>query len=102
MDLQKLMEQAQMMRENLGRIEEELNETIYEGVSGSDESVKVKINGANEVQEVLIAEEMMNPDDREMLQDMILIAVNSAVEKAAADREEKLGVAAAGLNIPGM
>ena len=101
MDIQKLMEQAQMMQQNLGKIEEELRETIYEGSSGSDESVKVKINGANEVQEVLIKEEMMNPEDREMLQDMILIAVNNAVEAAAADRENKLGVATAGLNIPG-
>ena len=44
----------------------------------------------------------MNPDDREMLQDMILIAVNNAVEKAAADREDKLGVMASGMNIPGL
>ena len=60
MDIQKLMEQAQMMQQNLGKIEEELNATIYEGVSGSDEGVKVKVNGANEVQEVLISEELMN------------------------------------------
>ena len=102
MDIQKLMEQAQAMQQNLGKIQEELNATIYEGVSGSDEGVKVKVNGANEVQEVLISEELMNPDDREMLQDMILIAVNNAVEKAAADREDKLGVMASGMNIPGL
>ena len=101
MDIQKLMEQAQAMQQNLGKIQEELNATIYEGVSGSDEGVKVKVNGANEVQEVLISEELMNPDDREMLQDMIIIAVNNAVEKAAADREDKLGVMASGMNFPG-
>ena len=95
------MEQAQAMQQNLGKIQEELNATIYEGVSGSDEGVKVKVNGANEVQEVLISEELMNPEDREMLQDMILIAVNNAVEKAAADREDKLGVMASGMNFPG-
>ena len=54
------------------------------------------------MQEIVIPEEMMNPDDREMLQDLILIAQNDAVGKAAADKEEKLGAATAGLKLPGM
>ena len=101
MDIQKLMEQAKMMQDNLGKIQEELEETIYEGSTGGSEGVSVKINGRNEVQEVIISDDLMNVDDKEMLQDMILIAVNAAVEKAANDREEKLGSATQGLNIPG-
>ncbi len=102
MDIQKLMAQAQQMQKNLANIEEELAETIYEGNSGGSDGVTVKINGRFEMQEVIIGTDLMNPDDREMLQDMILIAQNAAVEKAAKDKEEKLGAAAGGLKIPGM
>ena len=99
MDLGSLMEQAKKMQEDLGNIEQELSDTVYEGNS---QGVVVKVNGKTEMQEVIIPEEMMNPDDREMLQDLILIAQNEAVAKAAKDREEKLGAATAGLKIPGM
>ena len=99
MDLGSLMEQAKKMQEDLGNIEQELSDTVYEGNS---QGVVVKVNGKTEMQEVIIPEEMMNPDDREMLQDLILIAQNEAVGKAAKDKEEKLGAATAGLKIPGM
>ncbi len=99
MDLQKIMEQAQKMQQNLSNIEEELKETIYEGTS---QGVTVKVNGSCEMQEIVIPEDLMNADDREMLQDLILIAQNEAVGKAAADREDKLGAATAGLKLPGM
>ncbi|MBR3363510.1 MAG: YbaB/EbfC family nucleoid-associated protein [Solobacterium sp.] len=99
MDLTKLMEQAKKMQQDLADMENELNETVYEGAS---QGVIVKVNGKCEMQEIVIPEEMMNPDDREMLQDLILIAQNDAVGKAAADKEEKLGAATAGLKLPGM
>ena len=102
MDLSKLMEQAQKMQNDLANIENELAETIYEGNSGGEEGVTVRLNGKNEMQEVIIADELMTPDNKEMLQDMILIAQNAAVEKAAKEREEKLGAATAGIKIPGM
>ncbi len=102
MDINKLMEQAQMMQNNLGKIEEELAETIYEGQNGGSEGVTIRINGRNEVQEVLIGEELMSPDNREMLQDMILLAFNDAAEKAAADRDLRLGEVTGGLNFPGL
>ena len=94
MDIQKLMEQARQMQDNLGKIEEELNATEYEGKAGG--------NGRNEVQSVEIADDLMSVDNKEMLQDLILIAVNEAVEKAFQDRESKLGSATSGLNLPGM
>ena len=85
MDIQKLMEQARQMQDNLGKIEEELNATEYEGKAGGN-GVKVVVNGRNEVQSV----------------DLILIAVNEAVDKAFQDRENKLGSATSGLKLPGM
>ena len=101
MDIQKLMEQARQMQDNLGKIEEELNATEHEGKAGGN-GVKVVVNGRNEVQSVEIADDLMSVDNKEMLQDLILIAVNEAVEKAFQDRESKLGSATSGLNLPGM
>ena len=102
MDIEKLFEQAQKMQEQLSNIGEELAEKIYEGNSGGSEGVTVKMNGRNEMLEVLISDELMTVDNKEMLQDMLLIAFNEAVNKAADDRDEKLGAATAGIKIPGM
>lgn len=102
MDLQKLMQQAQQMQRELGKIEEELNATIYEGSSGGSDGVAVKVNGKNEVQEVVIPDELMDVENKEMLQDMILIAVNDAIAKATAEREEKMGSLTQGMKLPGM
>ena len=101
MDFSKLMETAQKMQQDLSVMESELSDTIYMGKCGSGEVV-VRINGRNEMQEIEIAEELCTPDNREMLQDMILIAQNEAVAKAAKDREERLGAATAGIKIPGL
>ena len=102
MDLSRLMQQAQQMQRRMQEIEGQLAETMYEGNTGGEEGVTVVVSGRNEVQEVQIFEDLMNPDDREMLQDMILIAVNDALGKAAAEREEKLGGLTQGMKLPGM
>ena len=99
MDLKSILEQAQKMQQDLSDIEAELNETVYEGAS---QGVTVKVNGRCEMQEIVIPDDLVNPEDKEMLQDLILIAQNEAVGKAAKDKEEKLGTATAGLKLPGM
>ncbi|MBR2067781.1 MAG: YbaB/EbfC family nucleoid-associated protein, partial [Solobacterium sp.] len=93
MDIEKLFEQAQKMQEQLSNIGEELAEKIYEGNSGGSEGVTVKMNGRNEMLEVLISDELMTVDNKEMLQDMILIATNDAIDQANKDREEQMGAA---------
>lgn len=102
MDIQKILEQAKKMQEDLGTVEEELSMTVYKGSSGGENGVIVKVNGRYEAQEVMIAEDLMNPDDREMLQDMILIAFNEAVTNATEDRESRLGGITQGMKLPGM
>ncbi len=103
MDLQRLMQQAQKMQREMGKIQAELEEKIYEGnTGGSEEGVTVKVSGKNEVVEVVIADALMDPENKDMLQDMILIAVNDALTKCAAEREEKLGSLTQGMNIPGL
>lgn len=102
MDIQKLLQQAQQMQSDLSKTEEELSQTVYKGEAGGKDGVIIKINGANEVQEVIISDSLMAMNDKEMLQDLILIAMNNAVEIAAEDRDSRLGSITQGIKIPGM
>ena len=100
MDFNELMKQAQQMQQQMGKIEEELQNTEYKGTAGS--GVEVVVNGGLEVLEVNIEDELMDVESKDMLQDMILVAVNDAITKANADRAEKLGVMTQGMDIPGL
>ena len=100
-NMQQLMKQAQRMQENMQKKQAELNAQEFSASSGGG-MVKVTVNGAREVLSVAIDPQCVDPDDVEMLQDMILIAFNNAVEAAAKDRDEQIGAATKGLNIPGM
>ena len=102
MDLSRLMQQAQQMQNKLGKIEEELNATIYEGNNGGKGGVTIRINGTYAVEEVIVGEDLLEKENKEMLQDMIMIAMNMAVTKASEDREEKMGSVTQGVKIPGM
>lgn len=97
MDINMIMKQAQKMQADLKKTQTKLEGTIYEG---SSNGIVVKMNGKNEVTEINIPDEVM--DDKEMLQDMLMIAINQAVEAVSQDRENQLGGLTAGLNIPGM
>ncbi len=99
MDMQRLMQQAQQMQRKLAKIEEELDATIYEG---KNNGVEVRVNGKNEVTEVSVDEDLLDKENKEMLQDMIMLAVNDAQAKAKADREAKMGSVTQGVRMPGM
>ncbi|NLH63559.1 MAG: YbaB/EbfC family nucleoid-associated protein [Erysipelotrichaceae bacterium] len=97
MDLNALMQQAKQMQEDLKKTQTELGNKIYEG---SSNGLVIKMNGKNEVQEVNIPQELM--EDKDMLQDVLLIAFNNAADAVNEDRQNKIGETAKGLNIPGM
>ena len=99
MDLQKLLEQAQAMQSSLSSVETQLKDTIYEG---SSNGVKIVMNGENELQEISIPDDLMDKENKEMLQDMLLIAFNNANEKIIADRESKMNAITQNVHIPGM
>ena len=97
MNMQKLMQEAQKMQAQLQKDQKELEGTIYEGVSSF---VKIKINGKYEVLSVNInlpEEETIGADDKEMLEDMFMVAMNEAVKKVEADKEKKMGKYGQGL-----
>ena len=95
MNMQKLMMEAQKMQAKLHKEQAELENTSYEGNSSL---VKVVINGKKEVTSVkLNIEEEISTEDVEMLEDMIMIAMNDAGKKADADKEKRLGKYSQGL-----
>ena len=95
MNMQKLMMEAQKMQAKLQKEQAELENTSYEGNSSL---VKVVINGKKEVTSVkLNIEEEISTEDVEMLEDMIMLAMNDAIKKAEADKEKRLGKYGQGL-----
>ena len=95
MNMQKLMMEAQKMQAKLQKEQSELENSTYEGTSSL---VTVVVNGKKEVKSVkLKMDEDISKDDVEMLEDMIMLAMNDAVKKADTDKEKRLGKYGQGL-----
>ena len=97
-NMQQLMKQAQRMQENMTRKQAELNAQEFTAASGGG-MVKVTVNGAREVLSVGIDPQCVDPDDVEMLQDLVLSAVNSALKEAATTVEQEMGRLTGGMNL---
>jgi DNA-binding YbaB/EbfC family protein len=93
-----LMKQAQLMQENMKKLQEQLAVTEVEGQAASGK-IKVVMTGRHEVKRVSIDPALMT-DDREMLEDLIAVAVNDAVKRIEAFTQEKMASATAGLPLP--
>ncbi|MFH2036135.1 MAG: YbaB/EbfC family nucleoid-associated protein [Candidatus Zixiibacteriota bacterium] len=96
-----MMKQIQQMQAKMEEMQEQLENETVEGTSGGG-MVKVVANGKQDILEVVIDPEVVNPEDVEMLQDLILAAVNQARQKAAELQNERMSSLTGGLNIPGM
>lgn len=96
-----MMKQVQKMVEDQQKMEEELAEQKIETSSGGG-MVKAVVNGKNELLEIKIDPQVVDPDDVEMLQDLIVSAVREGLEKVAQIREARVKELTGGLNIPGM
>jgi nucleoid-associated protein EbfC len=105
MDMDKLLQQVGQMQEQMQRAQEELaNETVDATAGGG--MVTVTANGAGEIKQIKIDPKAIDPDDPEMLEDMVLAAVNEAIRSARSLQEAKLGGLAGGelggLGLPGL
>src|SRR5256886_11355233 len=96
MDMNKMMKQVQQMQEQMAKAQEELACGTVEASAGGG-MVTVKANGALEITEIKISPEAIDPDDPEMLSDMILAAVNEALRSAQSLMESRLGGMMGGL-----
>ena len=99
MDINKLMQQAQEMQKQLEKASEQIGATEFEGTA-SNGLVKVTVNGENRVLSVSIDPSILNPEDKEMIEDLVLIAVNDAVSKADDLKKERFGSMASAMGIP--
>ncbi|MFC4353477.1 YbaB/EbfC family nucleoid-associated protein [Chryseomicrobium palamuruense] len=100
-NMQGMMKQMQKMQKKMAEAQEELGNQHFEGVAGGG-MVKVTVTGHREVVGVTLDETVVDPEDVEMLQDLIVIATNEALKKAEETSNATMGQFTKGLNLPGM
>ena len=100
-NMQQLARQAQKLQQQMTKMQEELEAREYEVTSGGG-MVTAKVNGKKELLELTIKPEAVDPDDVEMLQDMVMAAVNEALRAATDTMEREMGRLTGGLNMPGL
>lgn len=89
-NMQQLMRQAQKLQDQMAKAQAELEEREYSAQAGGG-MISVTVTGKNELKAIEIKPECVDPDDVEMLQDMIMAAVNEALRTAAQTREAEMG-----------
>lgn len=99
--MQQLMRQANQMQNRMKKVQEELAAQEFEGTSGGG-AVSIKVNGQNQLISVVIQEEAINPEDKDMLQDLILTATNEALKIAKETHDKEMGKITGGFGMPGM
>jgi len=103
MNIQQMMKQAQKMQKKMEEAQEEAAQEIVEATSGGG-MVAVKVNGKQEVISISIEKDVVDPEDVEMLQDLVTAAVNEGLKKSQEVVQEKMQAVTGGmgLNIPGL
>ena len=104
MDLGKMMKQVQQMQADMAKAQEQLAQEVVEASAGGG-MVKVRMSGDLQLREITIDPEAIDPEDAELLQDMVLAAVNEALRSAQELAQSRMGGAAGGLGdlgLPGM
>lgn len=96
-----IVRQAQKMQAQMQKVQEELANKTVEASSGGG-MVKAVVNGKQELLSVKIEPEVINPSDAEMLQDLIVAAVNEAIKRSQAMMSEEMGKLTSGLGVPGL
>ena len=104
MDMSNLLKQAQKMQEEMVKAQEGLSDITVEATSGGG-MVKVTANGKLEILSVSIEKEVVDPEDKEMLEDLVAAAVNQALQMAQQKAQEEMqkvtGGMLGGMNLPG-
>jgi DNA-binding YbaB/EbfC family protein len=100
-DINKLMQQAQQMQQQMAEAQEQLATETVEASAGGG-LVTVRASGNGEILAIKIDPKAIDPDDPELLEDMVLAAVNEALRSAQSLAQSKLGAMTGGLGLPGM
>jgi len=100
-NMNNMMKQMQKMQRKMMQAQDELHEMTFEATAGGG-MVTVTANGKKEITDVVIKEEVVDPDDIEMLQDLIIAATNDVLKQIDDKTNETMGQFTKGLNVPGM
>lgn len=98
-NMQGMMQKMQKMQKEMGKTQRMIEESIFEA-SDTNQLVTAKVNGKKQIVELHIKEDLVDPDDIDMLQDLVLATINEALEKVDSEMEEKMGKFTKGLNLP--
>lgn len=101
MGMANLQRMAMQMQQGIARVKEELADARVEGTAGGG-VVKAVVTGDNKLVEIVIDPSAVDPEDVEMLQDLIVAAVNEALQSASQLAETKMAAVTGGLRLPGM
>ncbi|MRH45155.1 YbaB/EbfC family nucleoid-associated protein [Aquibacillus halophilus] len=99
-NMNKMMKQMQKMQKDMAKAQEELQEMTFEATAGGG-MVKVTANGNKTITDIEINEEVVDPDDVEMLQDLILAATNDVIKQVDDKTNDTMGQFTKGMNLPG-
>lgn len=94
-----MMKKIQDMQNEMARIQEEVENSEFSASAGGG-AVEVTVNGKHEVLDVKIQPDVVDPEDVEILSDMIIAATNEAIRKAAETMEQRMGSATSGMGLP--
>lgn len=97
----RMLQQAQQMQAKLARIQQEIAEARTEATSGGG-AVKAVVLGGTKLESLTISAEAVQAGDAEMLQDLVMAAINEAMDMAQAEASKKMAAVTGGLNIPGL
>ena len=98
--MQQMMKQAKMMQKKMAEVQEELKNMEFEASAGGG-AVKVKVNGDQEILEIKLNNEMIDADDLDMVEDMVIVAINDALKQSKDESKNKMAGLTGGMNIPG-
>jgi DNA-binding YbaB/EbfC family protein len=99
--LAQIMKQAQMMQQKMAKLQEEAAQKTATATAGGG-AVTAVVNGKNQVLSLAIKKEAVDPEDVEMLQDLVMAAINEALATVHSDMAEQMGKITGGINIPGL
>jgi len=101
MNMQQLMKQAQKMQKQMAEMQEDLAAKSLE-VSAGGGAIKVTINGEKQITDLVISPDVIDPDDVEMLQDLVISAVNEAIRQMDESVNSQMSKITGGMNMPGL
>ena len=99
--MQQMMKQAKLMQKKMLEVQEELKKMEFEASAGGG-AVKAKVNGEQEVLEIKLDAGMIGADDLEMVEDMVMVAVNDAIKQSKDEAKNRMAGLTGGMSIPGM